>query len=248
VDRRKVLVLVAALIAALGTAVVFLYVRGADGRADQKFAAQQVLVAKSAIAPGETLTAAQAAGKIVPKTVTAGSLVPGSVTDLASIPGKEVATTTIYPGEQILASKFGTSGSGASTLGIPKDQIAISIQLDDPGRVAGFVNPGDHVVIFASASADGGSGKAGGTQVLLPNVTVIGVGSTTTVATTTTDATGAQTTESLPRTLMTLALDQKDAQKVIFAKNGGSTLTFGLRSSTSQIAAMPPTNLSNLFN
>ena len=32
-NRRKVLLIVAALVAALGTAVVFLYVRGADSRA-----------------------------------------------------------------------------------------------------------------------------------------------------------------------------------------------------------------------
>ena len=57
-----------------------------------------------------------------------------------------MALTTIYPGEQILRNKFGTDlGVGESRLSIPKDKIAVSVNLSDPDRVAGFVNPGDHV-------------------------------------------------------------------------------------------------------
>ena len=44
-DRRRVLLVVAAIIAALGTLLVFLYVRGADDRANQKYHAVQVLKA-----------------------------------------------------------------------------------------------------------------------------------------------------------------------------------------------------------
>ncbi len=242
-DRRKVLLIVAALVAALGTAVVFLYVRGANGRADQKFAAKQVLVASTAISPGETLAAAQSSGKIATKSVTDGSLVPGYVTDLSAITPSDVALTTIYPGEQILASKFGTSASG-SALTIPKTQIAISVNLADPDRVAGFLNPGDKVAIFATSSAAG----TGGTKVLLPDITVIAVGTTTVVSTTTTDTTGAQTTEQLPRTLLTLAVNQTDAEKLIFASRGsGYQLTFGLRTTTSQVAAGNGVNTASLF-
>jgi pilus assembly protein CpaB len=75
-DRRKVLLIVAALIAALGTAVVFLYVRGADSRANLKFAGKQVLVASAAISPGETLKVAKSAGKIETKRPSRGQ--PGS--------------------------------------------------------------------------------------------------------------------------------------------------------------------------
>ena len=62
-DRRKVLLVVAAVIAALGTLLVFLYVRGADTRADAQYGAVTVLRATKQIAPGETVAAAQAAGK-----------------------------------------------------------------------------------------------------------------------------------------------------------------------------------------
>ncbi len=241
-DRRKVLLIVAALIAALGTAVVFLYVRGADSRANLKFAGKQVLVASAAISPGETLTVAKSSGKIETKSVTAGSLVPGFVTDLAAIPDGDVALTTIYPGEQILRSKFGASSSGDSTLGIPKNQLAVSLNLGDPDRVAGFVNPGDEVAIFTTDST------TDSTQLLLSKVSVLGVGTTTVVATTKTDPNGAQTTEQLPRTLMTLALNQSDAQKVIYASHVKNiVVSFALLTDSSQIARTAGTTAGNLY-
>jgi pilus assembly protein CpaB len=243
-DRRKILLIVAAVIAALGTAVVFLYVRGADNRANLKFAGKQVLVANAAIDPGESLKTAKAAGKIETKTVTAGSLVPGFVSDLAAIPDSDVALTTIYPGEQILRNKFGAAGAAASSgLQIPDKELAISVNLSDPDRVAGFVNPGDKVAIFLSTTTNNK------TRVLLPDVTVIGVGTTTVVATTTKDATGAQTTEQLPRTLMTLALDQTDSEKMIFATHAkDAVITFALRTNTSQVAKTAGTTAATLFN
>ena len=42
---------------------------------------------------------------------------------------------------------------------------------------------------------------------------VIGVGDTTVISTTTTDEEGAQTTEQIPRTLLTLAVDQDEAER-----------------------------------
>jgi pilus assembly protein CpaB len=241
-DRRKVLLIVAALIAALGTAVVFLYVRGADSRANLKFAGKQVLVANAAINPGETLKVAKSSGKIETKTVTAGSLVPGYVTDLAAIPDENVALTTIYPGEQILRGKFGASSSGDSALGIPTKQLAVSLNLGDPDRVAGFVNPGDEVAIFTTDS------QTSATQLLLGKVTVLGVGTTTVVATTKTDANGAQTTEQLPRTLMTLAVNQVDAQKVIYASHVKNiVVSFALLTDSSQIAKIASTTAGNLY-
>ena len=49
---------------------------------------------------------------------------------------------------------------------------------------------------------------------------MLGVGSTTPVSTTTTDESGASTTEQLPRTLLTLSLTQAQTQKVLL---GAST-------------------------
>lgn len=240
-DRRKVLLTVAAIVAALGTLLVFLYVRGADSRADERYDAVKVLRAVEVINPGETVAAAQQAGKIELGSVDRNQLLDGYLTDLDSVTG-DVALATIYPGEQIISNKFGTTAN-ANSLTIPAGKIAMSVNLTDPARVAGFVNPGDKVAVFMS-----GSGQGGGpfSRLLLPNVPVIGVGTTTVVSTTKTDSTGAQTTEQLPRTLLTIAVDQAQAEKVLFASGNGE-LSFALLAKDSAVKAGPGVTASNLF-
>ncbi|HEX2893827.1 MAG TPA: Flp pilus assembly protein CpaB [Marmoricola sp.] len=242
-DRRRVLLVVAAIIAALGTLLVFLYVRGADDRANQKYHAVGVLKAVKQINIGETVAAAQAAGKIEKSTVGQGERLPDALDTLDSI-STEIAQTNIYPGEQIIASKFGTSTASANTLTIPKGNIAVSINLTDTARVAGFVNPGDKVAIFMNST--GGAGLGSFTRLLLTDVEVIAVGTTTMVSTTTTTASGAQTTEQLPRTLFTLGVTQAQAEKILFASGSGE-LAFGLLNQDSKVAPDAGANADNLF-
>jgi pilus assembly protein CpaB len=239
-DRRKALLVVAAVIAALGTLLVFLYVRGADTRADERYEAVQVLRVVKEIPPGETVEAAQAAGKIETGTVSQKDLLPDALTGIEPIAGK-VAVAPIYPGEQLITSKFGATGA-ANGLTIPKGKIAISVNLTDPARVAGFVNPGDKVAIFMSGSGGGGTFS----RMLLGNVQVIGAGATTMVATTTTDDTGAQTTDQLPKTLLTLAVTQNEAERVLFATSNGE-LAFALLNKDSKVGSSKGVTEGNLF-
>ena len=241
-DRRRVLLVVAAIIAALGTLLVFLYVRGADDRANQKYHAVQVLKAVKQIEPGETVAAAQAAGKIQLSSVGEGERLPDALNDLGALNG-QLAKTTIFPGEQIIASKFGTTPTTANALSVPDGKIAVSINLSDTARVAGFVNPGDNVAIFMNGT---GGGLGSFSRLLLPQVQVIAVGTTTVVSTTTTDASGAQKTEQLPRTLFTLGVTQEQAQKILFAAGSGE-LAFGLTNPDSKVAPDPGANADNLF-
>ncbi len=240
-DRRKVLLVVAALIAAMGTLLVFLYVRGADDRAGQKFDAVQVLQVTKPIAVGETVAAAQAAGKFKLGSVGAGEKLGDALDSLAPIEGM-FAQTAMFPGEQVIQSKFASTVASGSNLTIPKGSIAMSVQLTDTARVAGFVNPGDHVAIFITNSAF--------SRVLLPDVEVIAVGTTTVVPTTTTDQTGAQTTEQLPRTLFTLGVPQQQAEKIMYATSaasGGGELSFGLLNKDSIVKMTTGANSANLF-
>lgn len=242
--RRTVLLIVAALVAAIGTTLVFLYVRGVDARAAERFDAVQVLQAVDIINPGETVSEAQAAGKILMGTVGRAQVLEGARTSVADI-GQQVALTTIYPGEQIVAAKFGEAGD-QEVLTIPDGKMAISINLTDPSRVAGFVNPGAEVAIFSSAEAGAMGNDLPTTRLLLPRVSVIGVGTTTVVSTTTTDQTGAQTVEQLPRTLMTLAVDQADAEKIIFAARN-SEVSFALLTAESSVKPGPGVTAESVF-
>lgn len=244
-NRRKVLLVVAAVIAALGTALVFLYVRGAQTRADVQYHAVSVLRAVKQINTGESVAAAQAAGKIQLGTVTQGEQLAGSLTTLTPI-ANDVALTTVYPGEQIITSKFGATAAASATtsLSIPKGKLAVSVNLSDPARVAGFINPGNTVSVFMNGSGSGASGSF--SRMLLPKVEVIGVGTTTVVPTTTTDNSGTQTTEQLPSTLLTLALDQKQAEKVLYASSNGN-LALGLLNTSSKVAMDGGVTQGNLF-
>ncbi len=242
-DRRRILLVVAVLVAALGSALVFLYTKGADTRAEEKFDTVEVLEATAVIAPGETFEDAQAAGKLALQAVAKDALLDGYQTTSDSLSGT-VSLGTIYPGEQIISAKWGQSAAVASALQIPDENMAASVNLTDPARVAGFVNPGSQVAVFwtgvDSATA------ATFTKILLTRVTVLGVGSTTPVSTTTTDESGASTTEQLPRTLLTLSLTQAQTQKVLLGASTGE-LAFGLLTDQSASADAPETTPETLF-
>lgn len=118
--------------------------------------------------------------------------------------------------------------------------MAVSVELTDPARVAGFVTPGSRVAIFVSADPviykeDGSEQKLPSyTRLLLPNVQVIGVGTTSMTARTTKTEDGEETIEEIPRTILTVAVEQEQAERVIFAGRNGD-LSFGLLTEKSKV-------------
>jgi pilus assembly protein CpaB len=238
-DRRKGLLIAAAVIAVLGTLLVVAYVRTANSRAADQYQAVPVLKVVSQISQGETVAQAQAAGAIVSGNVARSSLLTGALTDLSSI-NNQVALTTLYPGEQIVAAKFGSPQSSTG-LNMPAGMIAISVSLTDPTRVASFVNPGNAVAIFLNGTAGRGGSYS---RMLLPKVQVIAVGSTSTLDVTPNKA---QTTTSLPSTLLTFAVTQQQAEKIFFAQSQGS-LSLALLNGQSKVSSDPGVTAANLFN
>ncbi|PVG82751.1 Flp pilus assembly protein CpaB [Nocardioides gansuensis] len=236
--RRSVLLTVALVIAALGTAMIVLYVQGIDARAAEGQDLVEVLAATDVIDAGESVASAQAAGKFEKVEVRREDMVEGALGSISSIEDK-VSLGTIFPQEQIISQKFGDPGSEEGLV-IPDDKLAISVELTDPARVAGFVNPGSQVAIFVSADPvllkpDGTEQKlAPYTRLLLPQVQVIGVGTTSMTAKTTTTEEGEQTTEQVPRTILTVAVDQEQAEKVIYGSRNGE-LSFALLSKESKV-------------
>lgn len=216
-NRRSVLLLLATLVAVIGAFLVFLYVKSADNRATQQYDTVRVLRAVEAIEPGESIDAALAAGKIQSQPVPRNQLVDGYLTSTESIKGL-VATTRIYPKEQIMASKFGGQVE-QSVLAIPKGMQAVSIELSDPDRVAGFVSPGSEVALYHQQVDGDGAGQDGRVKLLLKRVLVLGVGSSSTTTKTTTQTDGGQQTTEVPQTLITVAVTQADAEKIWWAES-----------------------------
>jgi pilus assembly protein CpaB len=254
-DRRRLLLMLAVFVAIIGTALVFLYVRGADNRAQSQYDSVTVLRATQNIAAGEKYDDAVTAGKIASASVPQNQLNQGYQTSLTALRGK-IASVPIFAGQQIISGQFGnTVVATTSALAIPKGMIAISVNLTDPDRVAGNIQNGSQVAIFVTGeltNAAGGAAAGDGaqsTRLLLPNVTVLNVGSPVTTTSTTTDESGNQTTEQLPRTLLTIAVTQREAQKVILSSKA-LDLTFGLLTTNSQVRSATPatsTEISSLF-
>lgn len=221
-DRRKILLVLAALIAALGTMLVWLYVQGAEDRAEEDRAAVSVLVATQSIAQGESFSDASSAGKFEEAEIPKDALLPGALTSLDALEGK-VALVPIYDGEQLLAAKWGGSADvdvTAKVLAIPKGKMAVTVQLTDPQRVAGFVKPGSEVSVIVVVSPP--EGPTYYTRTLVRSATVLGVGDTSTIVTQTkTTKEGESTTDAIPQTLLTLALDQVDAERVVWGTSHG---------------------------
>jgi pilus assembly protein CpaB len=262
-DRRRLLLMLAVFVAIIGTALVFLYVRGADNRAQSQYSSVTVLRATQNIAAGESYDAAVSSGKIASAAVPQNQLNEGYQTSITALKGK-IASVPIFKGQQIISGQFGNNSVQATStnLPIPKGMIAISVQLSDQARVAGNVYPGSRVAVFTSGlggpEKKAGSGATSVTStdptssevaLLLPNVLVLNVGDPVQSTSTTTDEAGNQTSETLPRTLLTLAVNQRDAQKIILAQESGSSapLTFGLLTNTSQVKKGPGTTTANVW-
>jgi pilus assembly protein CpaB len=237
--RRTVLLVVSALIAVLGAGMVFLYVKGADNRAKQEQQPVAVLKAVAQIEPGETLASASAAGKIQLQDVPLEQKLDGALASIGDA-GSEVALQRIFPNEQITAAKFGTQGE-QDALSMPAGSFAISVQLSDTGRVAGFVAPGSSVAIFYSGPL--GANGQDGARLLLPKVQVVAVGQTTMASSTDgSDGSGGST----PQTLLTLAVNQEQAEKVLYASSHGD-LSFGLLDDKSKVKPAGGVTAGNLF-
>ena len=240
--RRTILLVVAALVAVLGSGLVFVYVKGADARAMQGQAPVQVLKAVAQIEPGETLGQAQAAGKLELQPVPSEQVLDGALSTVGEL-GGDIALARVYPNEQITGAKFGSAGD-EDVLTMPEGMIAISVTLSDTGRVAGFVTPGTEVALFVNGTV-GEEGEEVA-RLLLPSVEVVAVAQTTVTTATTTTGEGTQTTEELPKTLFTLAVSQADAERVLFASTHGD-LSVGLGSQTSKVEPGPGVTEANLF-
>lgn len=249
--RRSVLLIVAVLIALIGTSLIVLYVQGIDKRATEGQELVDVLVATDAVEAGEPVDSAQEAGKFEKKQVRRVDVVDGALSSTGSISGL-VATSSIYPGEQLIAKKFGSLGDTQSLV-IPDNKMAVAVELTDFERVAGFVNPGNEVAVFATPQdlsmllPDDKERKLGDyTRVVLTRVPVIGVGTTSVTSRTTKTEDGDQVAEEVARTILTLAVTQDEAEKLIQADRN-SDLTFALLTDDSKVEDSPGVKPGDLF-
>lgn len=244
-DRRRLLLVVAAVIAALGVALVFMYARGADTRAADKYDTVEVLTASQEIAPGESLDDALENGKVQLTHIARAQLLDGASDDSDPLRDK-VALTTVYAGEQLIPAKFGAveDVEAAAVLPIPEGKVAISVLVKDDGRVGRFIKTGAEVSVIATILE---SNKPVLTRMLLPRVTVLADGLKTFVPDDDELSEQVEGNNQEIQRLVTLALDQREAEKVRFAEKDGE-LTIALLNDASKVKIGPEVNRQNLFD
>jgi pilus assembly protein CpaB len=110
--------------------------------------------------------------------------------------------------------------------------MALSVSFAGAASVNGFVVPGSDVAVFLTSKD--------GTQLLLPRVSVIGVGPRTLVP-----ASG-QNTSQTASGIVTFAVTEGQAQKLIYAQTAG-TLYLSLLTKDSLTPTLPATSASNVF-
>jgi pilus assembly protein CpaB len=240
--RRTVLLIAAIVVAALGAALVWMYADRADERAQADAAPVEVLVATVDIGAGTSGAAISEAASVELRTLSASSVPPGALSDLTPVIDL-VTLGPVFAGQVLLQQVFGTVQQSGGGLTLPEGTMGIAISLGDPERVAGFVKPGSEVALFTTASGVGGVAEQQ-TTVLLPKVLVAAVGPTVVAQ----PAEGSTNTEAIPTAIMTLALTQEEAQKVILA-SGTTQLYMGLLDDKSEVdPEIPGTTAENLLD
>lgn len=251
--RTRAQLVLAIVVALLGTVAIFAYVKNIDNRAIANAQPVQVLIAQRTIPAGTTGKQASQQGLLGLLTVPRKAAPPGVLSDIAPV-ASEVALSDIFPGEMLLQAKFGVQ-QVTGALPIPADKIAVAVQLGDPQRVAGFVQPGSEVAVFVTFQSPQAAGKgpvgtnAQATRLLLARVPVIAVGPTTlkTDAAAKAGTSGQQSAGSIPTAILTLAVDQMEAEKLVQAAQTAQ-LYFGLLSANSVTKPSAGVDNSTLFS
>jgi pilus assembly protein CpaB len=214
--RRTLLLIISILLAAGGTALVALYVRTADTRAQDQEQRVSVLVAARDLDTGKPVGEVISTAfedKSYPKGLAPANAYPGGDAGLARLnkeQGGDTPLSRIFKGQVIVPSMFGEKAD-TSSRGIDKENVAITLNLADPNRVAGLVGPGSEVAIYGVFT----KGREEPTvKVLIPRVQVIKVG-----ALGVSPPADGTAPEAVPNALVSLNVSPDEALKLALARS-----------------------------
>ena len=231
--RRLVIIVLALILAAVGTSGVLTYVKGADTRAIAGMKAVSVLVAQKTIPAGTAAGAALHGGLLASQTLPASSVPANALSAITTDMSSLVLSTDLQPGQLLLRPMLVTAAQTTSGLAIPPGMMALTISFCLPEVVAGSVVAGSQVAIFdtvgfsSAGTITAGPGCTGAhtqidgtvkTRVVLTRVLVLSVGTAPAGVTSTSAAStlsGSSSSSGQAGTLVTLAVTQAQAEQLI---------------------------------
>src|ERR1039457_7058046 len=163
--RRLLTIVLALVLAAIGTGGVLAYAKGADARAITGMKAVSVLVAQKQIPSGTSAGAALKGGLLAAEKLPAASVPSNAVRSVVPALSPLVMGAAVQPGQLLLRAML-VKAVAAQTPGsvtLPTGMIEVTINLCVPEAVAGGLQAGSQVAVFdtivpGAGSAGGGSG------------------------------------------------------------------------------------------
>lgn len=218
----------AVVLAMVGAMLVVSYAQGADQRAVKNLEPVDVLVVKTAIPAGtpvESMTVSLATEQLPAAAVTASSL-----KSLDESKGK-VAAVDLVPGEQLVAERLVAPDElkVQGSVEVPAGLQEVSFQLEPDRVVGGRLAPGDHVGVFVNLEKGGLEGKldAETTKLTVRKALVTAVQRapeptptaqpSPTASADTSAANPQDTTLPTGSLMLTVAVSDVDAAKIVFA-------------------------------
>jgi pilus assembly protein CpaB len=233
--RRIVGAVLAVLLAAVGTFVLVLYVRGAEQRALAGEETVEVLVVSDPVARGtavDDLAGVVRAEQVPMKVQARGSV--GSVEELAEYEG-QVTAVELLPGEQVTSARFiEPQDLSRAQVDVPDGLLEVTVSLSPERAIGGQMDPGSTVAVLSSfdpfdlegavseeeepEEAAGASKTPNTTHIILHKVLVTNVQRDDTGTTDDEDAGSRAPSGNL---LVTLALDAPSIERVVFTAEHG---------------------------
>jgi pilus assembly protein CpaB len=205
--RRTLLLITSILIAAVGTALIGLYVRGANDRAIGDNTVRKVLVAQAPVAGGVTPDLSN----FTLQDRRAADLPADFLDSTDQVTGQTVGP--IYRGQVLQKAMFSSADSATVTGGIGAGQEGITVELEDPERAAGLLKVGSLIDIFSIIN------KKVSDPPVVQSAKVIGIGAVHVDSSD--DASTNSNAETLPSTLVALTLSRVDIGLVKTAEARG---------------------------
>jgi pilus assembly protein CpaB len=217
----------AAVLAVVAGVGAWMYVSGADQRAQDRAKLVEAYVARQDIAKGTSGDQVVSAGLLATRRVPRESVPPAALKNSSVIKGK-VALSGIAAGQFVVSEQFVAPGRSGGGIGgtLPNGKQAITISVDDAHGVAGFITPDDYVNVIVAAKVRKDPQAKFDANVpdniavfMVQKVQVLAVGQQAEQPTdNSSDKTTTANDRKANRGLVTLAVDAVDAQRLAFAQ------------------------------
>jgi Flp pilus assembly protein CpaB len=223
-------VAIAVVLAIVAAAAVILYTNGVKNDAVTGGALSVVVVSKQDIAAITSLDPLLEQGVFTELRVPTDAVVGGAVTSSNELRG-QTTTAPILANEQIPLERLsGGEAPAGGSLGITKDNVALTVALDAPQGGAGTVNVGDNVVVYGTfqdvkvvgdvrKTLKGVPVPSSGGQLPDFTATIVPEARVLRIQNPVVDPEGRS--EENDKILLTLDLSKENAQNVVFAQENG---------------------------